>query len=147
MVAISSFILVLPPTVATDKEACPPAFTILWKTSNKRVNSSPIFASESEVEKKVHWSTETMLLHFQYFKYQYNIKLWKLKDNLRQIHHMHPHISLTSERSLVFYLYLQKFKMDFSLPAVIFATANFHKRKFFLRHPVQSPKIVWTGTP
>ena len=59
VVAISSFILVLPPTVVTDKEACPPAFSILWKTSNKRVNSSPIFASESEVEKKVHWSTET----------------------------------------------------------------------------------------
>ena len=78
LVAISSFTLVLPPTVATDKVACPPAFSILWKTSNKRVNSSPIFASESEVEKKVHWSTETMLLHFQYFKYQYNIKLWKL---------------------------------------------------------------------
>ena len=62
VVAISSFILVLPPTVATDKEACPPAFSILCKTSSKRVNSSPIFASESEVEKKVHWSTETKLL-------------------------------------------------------------------------------------
>ena len=48
LVAISSFTLVLPPTVATDKVACPPAFSILWKTSNKRVSSSPIFASESE---------------------------------------------------------------------------------------------------
>ena len=48
LVAISSFTFVLPPTVATDKVACPPAFSILWKTSNKRVSSSPIFASESE---------------------------------------------------------------------------------------------------
>ena len=48
LVAISSFTLVLPPTVATDKVACPPAFSILWNTSNKRVSSSPIFASESE---------------------------------------------------------------------------------------------------
>ena len=57
VVPILSFILVLLPTVATDKEACPPAFSILWKTSNKRVNSSPIFASKSEVEKKVYWGT------------------------------------------------------------------------------------------
>ena len=49
VVAISSFTLVLPPTVATDKVACPPAFSILLKTSNKRVSSSPILASESEV--------------------------------------------------------------------------------------------------
>ena len=49
VVPISSLILVLPPAVATDKVACPPAFSTLWKTSSKRVSSSPIFASESEV--------------------------------------------------------------------------------------------------
>ena len=49
LVAISSFTLVLPPTVETDRLACPPAFSILWKTSSKRVSSSPISASESEV--------------------------------------------------------------------------------------------------
>ena len=49
VVPISSLILVLPPAVATDKVACPSAFLILWKTSSKRVSSSTIFASESEV--------------------------------------------------------------------------------------------------
>ena len=54
-----SYILVFPPT---RKLVLQPSQSS--KTSNKRVNSSPIFASESEVEKKVHWSTETKLLHF-----------------------------------------------------------------------------------
>ena len=60
----------------------------------------------------------------------------KKKNNLGQIHHMYSHINLLSEKGLVFYLYLQKFHMDFSLSTVIFAMANFDKRKFFLRHPV-----------
>ena len=35
------------------------------------------------------------------------------------------------------HMYLpRKMMVDFSLSAVIFATPNFHKRKFFLRHPV-----------
>ena len=55
----------------------------------------------------------------------------KKKNNLGQIHHMYSHINLLSEKGLVFYLYLQKFHMDFSLSTVIFATANFDKRKFF----------------
>ena len=45
VVPISSLILILSPAVATG----PPAFLILWKTSSKRVSSSPIYASESEV--------------------------------------------------------------------------------------------------
>ena len=49
VVPISSWILVFPPAVATDKVACPPAFSILWKTSSKRVSSFHIFASGSEV--------------------------------------------------------------------------------------------------
>ena len=67
---------------------------------------------------------------------EYHIKLEKQKNNLGQIHHMYSHIYLLSEKGLVFYLYLQKFHMDFSLSTVIFAKANFDKRKFFLRHPV-----------
>ena len=55
----------------------------------------------------------------------------KKKNNLGQIHHMYSHINLLSEKGLVFYLYLQKFHMDFSLSTVIFAMANFDKRKFF----------------
>ena len=35
-------------------------------------------------------------------------------------------------RAWCFYLYLQKFHMDFSLSRVIYAMANFDKRKFFL---------------
>ena len=54
---------------------------------------------------------------------------------------MYPYIYLTPEKGLEFYLYLQKFNMDFSLSAVIFATANFHKRKFFLRHPVHAKDL------
>ena len=46
------------------------------------------------------------------------------------------HNYLLSEKGLVFYLYLQKFPLDFSLSTVIFAAANFDKRKFFFRHPV-----------
>ena len=46
------------------------------------------------------------------------------------------HCKKGSLRGLVFYLYLQNFPMDFSLSTVIFATANFDKRKFFLRHHV-----------
>ena len=57
---------------------------------------------------------------------------WKMTSQFETIHHRYPYIYLTSERALVFYLYLQKFNMDFSLPVVIFAMANFHKRKFFL---------------
>ena len=48
VVAVTSLTLVLPPTVETDRVACPPTFSILWKASSKRVSSSPIFASESE---------------------------------------------------------------------------------------------------
>ena len=62
---------------------------------------------------------------------------WATEDNNKleeqqQICHMYPHIYLTSEKAFIFYVYLQKFNMDFSLSTVIFATANFHKRKFFL---------------
>ena len=39
---------------------------------------------------------------------------------------MYSHIYLMSEKALIFYLYLQKFNMDFSLSTVIFATVNFH---------------------
>ena len=71
----------------------------------------------------------------------------KKKNNLGQIHHMYSHINLLSEKGLVFYLYLQKFHMDFSLSRVIFAMANFDKRKFFLRHPVDLhsplPRTRW----
>ena len=63
---------------------------------------------------------------------EYNIELEKQQYNLGQIHHMHSHIYLLSEKGLVFYLYLQKFHMDFSLSTVTFATDNFDKRKFFL---------------
>ena len=42
-VATSSLNLLLPPAVEADRVACPPAFSILWKTSSKRVSSSPIF--------------------------------------------------------------------------------------------------------
>ena len=61
---------------------------------------------------------------------------WAKEDNIKleehqQICHMYSHIYLMSEKALIFYLYLQKFNMDFSLSTVIFATANFHKRKFF----------------
>ena len=66
----------------------------------------------------------------------------KKKNNLGQIHHMYSHINLLSEKGLVFYLYLQKFHMDFSLSTVIFAMANFDKRKFFLRHPVEYAKYA-----
>ena len=62
--------------------------------------------------------------------------LKKQQSNLGQIHLMYSHIYLLSEKGLVFYLYLQKFHMDFSLSRVIFTMANFDKRKFFLRHPV-----------
>ena len=58
--------------------------------------------------------------------YQDNIKLEKQQDNLGQIHLTYPHIYFTLEKGLVFYLYLQKFNMDVTLSAVIFATANFH---------------------
>ena len=44
---------------------------------------------------------------------------------------MYPYIYLTPEKGLEFYLYLQKFNMDFSLSAVIFATANFHQKLFW----------------
>ena len=54
------------------------------------------------------------------------IKLKTQQDNLGQIYHMYPNIYLTSDKGLVFHLYLQKFKMDFLLSAVIFATANFN---------------------
>ena len=47
MVAISSFILVFSPTVATDKVAFPSALLILWTTSSKIESLSPIFASVS----------------------------------------------------------------------------------------------------
>ena len=67
---------------------------------------------------------------------EYNIELEKQQNNLGKIHHMCSHIYLLWEKGLVFYLYLQKFHMDFSLSRVIFAMANFDKRKFFLRHPV-----------
>ena len=53
VVATSSLTLVLPPAVETDKVACPPAFSILWKTSIRRVSSSSILASESESMKSV----------------------------------------------------------------------------------------------
>ena len=70
---------------------------------------------------------------------------WKQQNNLGQIHHMYSdsHIYLLSEKGLVFYLYLQKFHLDFSISTVIFAAANFDKRKFFLRHPVYSSYILW----
>ena len=61
VVAISSFTLVLPPTVEADRVACPPAFSILWKASSKRVSSSPIFSSESESDQKCR-STDTDVL-------------------------------------------------------------------------------------
>ena len=53
---------------------------------------------------------------------------------------MYSHIYMLSEKGLVFYLYLQKFHMDFSLSTVIFATADFNKRQFFLRHTVSFHK-------
>ena len=62
MVTISSLTLVLPPDVATDRVACPLAFSILWKTSSKRVSSSPILMSESESNQKCFWSTEADVL-------------------------------------------------------------------------------------
>ena len=65
VVPISSFNLVLPPMVATDKLACPQAFSILWKTSSKKVSSSPIFASESEVWKDFQGAQELSSFHFQ----------------------------------------------------------------------------------
>ena len=43
VVGISSLTLVLPLEVDRDSVACPPAFSILWKASNKIVSSSPIF--------------------------------------------------------------------------------------------------------
>ena len=61
VVAVTSLTLVLPPTVETDRVACPPAFSILWKTSIRRVSSSPIFDSESESIQKC-GSTETDVL-------------------------------------------------------------------------------------
>ena len=48
VVGISSLTLVLPLEVDRDSVACPPAFSILWKASNKIVSPSPIFSSESE---------------------------------------------------------------------------------------------------
>ena len=53
MVEVTSLTLVLPQEVETDSVACPPAFSILWKASNKIVSSSPIFSSESESIKKL----------------------------------------------------------------------------------------------
>ena len=50
---VTSLTLVLPQEVETDSVACPPAFSILWKASNKIVSSSPIFSSESEPIKKL----------------------------------------------------------------------------------------------
>ena len=56
---------------------------------------------------------------------------------------VHLGFEIAPEKGLLFYLYLQKFHMDFSLSTVIFATAKFHKRKFFLRHPVgTNEKII-----
>ena len=66
---------------------------------------------------------------------EYNSELEKQQSNLGQIHHMYSHIYLLSEKGLVFYLYLQKFHMDFSLSRVIFAMANFDKRKFVFETP------------
>ena len=57
---------------------------------------------------------------------QHQAWIEKQQDNMGQIHHMYPYIYLTPENGLEFYLCLQKFNMDFSLSAVIFATANFH---------------------
>ena len=60
VVGISSLTLVLPLEVDRDSVACPPAFSILWKASNKIVSSSPIFSSESESTRSCK-STDTML--------------------------------------------------------------------------------------
>ena len=48
---------------------------------------------------------------------------------------VHLGFEIAPEKGLLFYLYLQKFHMDFSLSTVIFATANFDKRKFFCETP------------
>ena len=55
VVAISSFSpqFCHQPTVATDKVACPPAFSILLNTSRRRVSSSPILASDLKYESSV----------------------------------------------------------------------------------------------
>ena len=76
---------------------------------------------------------------------EYNIELEKQQNNLGKIHHMSSHIYLC-EKGLVFYLYLQEFHMDLSLPTLIFAMANFDKRKFFLdtlydNHPSYSNPV------
>ena len=59
------------------------------------------------------------------------LRLWRTN------HHMYSdsRIYLLWMKGLVFYLYLQMFHLDFSISSVIFAAANFDKRKF-LRHPV-----------
>ena len=48
-ISLSSLTFVLPPDVAKDRVACPPAFSIFWKTSRKRVSSSHVLMSESEI--------------------------------------------------------------------------------------------------
>ena len=68
---------------------------------------------------------------------EYNIELEKQQNNLGKIHHMCSHIYFLWEKGLVFYLYLQEFHMDFSLPTVIFAMAFLTKGSFF-RHPLDS---------
>ena len=65
VLTLSSLTFVLPPDVATDRVACPPAFSIFWKTSSKRVSSSHVLMSESETNQKCFWSTEAVMsLHF-----------------------------------------------------------------------------------
>ena len=54
---------------------------------------------------------------------EYNIELEKQQNNLGKIHHICSHIYLLWEKGLVFYLSLQEFHMDFSLPTLIFAMA------------------------
>ena len=55
---------------------------------------------------------------------QHQAWIEKQQDNMGQIHHMYPYIYLTPEKAFEFHF--QKFNMDLSLSAVIFATANFH---------------------
>ena len=44
VVEVTSLTLVLPLEVDRDSVACPTAFSILWKASNRIISSSPIFS-------------------------------------------------------------------------------------------------------
>ena len=52
------------------------------------------------------------------------LKFLEMQDDLGQIYRPYPYIYLTPEKAFEFHF--QKFNMELSLSAVIFATANFH---------------------